>query len=145
MKVFGKNGGAYESDYLVAIEDAIVLKCDSINLSLGSSNPGASRHDQKEYQAILDSLAQCGVVVAIAAGNASSWVAEAQNAGYLYADDVSMDMVGSPAPIPTPLCVASIDNAGVTGEYFTVGENVVVYTQSTGFKNQPLATIAGGA
>ena len=36
MKVFGKNGGAYESDYLVAIEDAIVLKCDSINLSLGS-------------------------------------------------------------------------------------------------------------
>ncbi len=26
MKVFGKNGGAYESDYLVAIEDAIVLK-----------------------------------------------------------------------------------------------------------------------
>lgn len=31
----------------------------------------------------------------------------------------------------------------VTGEYFTVGENVVVYTQSTGFKNQPLATIAG--
>ena len=78
MKVFGKNGGAYESDYLVAIEDAIVLKCDSINLSLGSSNPGASRHDQKEYQAILDSLAQCGVVVAIAAGNASSWVAEAQ-------------------------------------------------------------------
>ena len=25
MKVFGKNGGAYESDYLVAIEDAIVL------------------------------------------------------------------------------------------------------------------------
>ena len=143
MKVFGKNGGAYESDYLVAIEDAIVLKCDSINLSLGSSNPGASRHDQKEYQAILDSLAQCGVVVAIAAGNASSWVAEAQNAGYLYADDVSMDMVGSPGSYTNSLCVASIDNAGVTGEYFTVGENVVVYTQSTGFKNQPLATIAG--
>ena len=105
--------------------------------------PGASRHDQKEYQAILDSLAQCGVVVAIAAGNASSWVAEAQNAGYLYADDVSMDMVGSPGSYTNSLCVASIDNAGVTGEYFTVGENVVVYTRSTGFENQPLATIAG--
>ena len=35
MKVFGKNGGAYESDYLVAIEDAIILGADSVNLSLG--------------------------------------------------------------------------------------------------------------
>ncbi len=60
-------------------------------------------------------------MVAIAAGNASSWVAEAQNAGYLYADDVSMDMVGSPGSYTNSLCVASIDNAGVTGEYFTVG------------------------
>ena len=120
-----------------------MLKSEAINRALGTTNRGASRHDQKEYQAILDSLAQCGVVVAIAAGNASSWVAEAQNAGYLYADDVSMDMVGSPGSYTNSLCVASIDNAGVTGEYFTVGENVVVYTQSTGFKNQPLATIAG--
>ena len=36
MKVFGTNGGAYDSDYMAAIEDAIVLGADSINLSLGS-------------------------------------------------------------------------------------------------------------
>ena len=29
MKVFGKNGGAYDSDYMAAMEDAIVLGCDS--------------------------------------------------------------------------------------------------------------------
>ena len=40
MKVFGVAGGAYDSDYLAAIEDAIVLGCDAINLSLGSANPG---------------------------------------------------------------------------------------------------------
>ena len=40
MKVFGKNGGAYDSDYMAAIEDAILLGCDVVNLSLGSSNPG---------------------------------------------------------------------------------------------------------
>ncbi len=39
MKVFGVAGGAYDSDYLAAIEDAIVLGCDAINLSLGSANP----------------------------------------------------------------------------------------------------------
>ena len=37
MKVFGKNGGAYESDYMAAIEDAIVLGADVVNLSLGSA------------------------------------------------------------------------------------------------------------
>ncbi len=36
MKVFRqKKGGAYVSDYMAAIEDAIVLGCDSVNLSLG--------------------------------------------------------------------------------------------------------------
>ena len=39
MKVFGKNGGAYDSDYMAAIEDAILLGCDTVNLSLGSSMP----------------------------------------------------------------------------------------------------------
>ena len=40
MKVFGKNGGAYADDYIAAIEDAIVLDCDSVNLSLGSAAVG---------------------------------------------------------------------------------------------------------
>ena len=40
MKVFGKKGGAYDSDYMAAIEDAIVLGADSVNLSLGSSSAG---------------------------------------------------------------------------------------------------------
>ena len=33
MKVFGIAGGAYESDYFAALEDAIVLGCDSVNLN----------------------------------------------------------------------------------------------------------------
>lgn len=40
MKVFGKGGGAYDSDYMVAIEDAVMLGCDAVNLSLGSGNAG---------------------------------------------------------------------------------------------------------
>ena len=40
MKVFGKGDGAYDSDYFAAIEDAIVLGADSVNLSLGSTYPG---------------------------------------------------------------------------------------------------------
>ena len=42
MKVFGKGGGAYDSDYFAAIEDAVLLGADSINLSLGSAVAGYS-------------------------------------------------------------------------------------------------------
>ncbi|MGM9639994.1 MAG: S8 family serine peptidase [Faecousia sp.] len=143
MKVFGKRGGAFDSDYLVAIEDAIILKCDSVNLSLGSPNPGMTRHSDAAYQKILNDLEKCGVVVAIAAGNAGSWVAQAQNGGYLYADDISTDMVGSPGSYTNSLCVASIDNAGVTGEYFSVDDHVVVYNQSNQYWNDPLSTLVG--
>ena len=48
MKVFGAGGGAYDSDYMAAIEDAVVLGCDSVNLSLGSGNPGFSRNSKAE-------------------------------------------------------------------------------------------------
>ena len=40
MKVFGKGGGAYDSDYMAALEDALLLDCDTVNLSLGSSVSG---------------------------------------------------------------------------------------------------------
>ena len=29
MKVFGKGGGAYDSDYMAALEDALLLDCDT--------------------------------------------------------------------------------------------------------------------
>lgn len=48
MKVFGARGGAYESDYMVAIEDAILLDCDAVNLSLGSGFPGWSRNQEPD-------------------------------------------------------------------------------------------------
>lgn len=72
MKVFGKGGGAYDSDYMVAIEDAVMLGCDAVNLSLGSGNAGFTTPDAK-YQSILDKLAETDTVVSISAGNSSSW------------------------------------------------------------------------
>ena len=142
MKVFGTKGGAYDSDYMVAIEDAIVLGADSVNLSLGSGNPGMSRNSNEEYQAILDNLTKCGTVVAMSAGNSGSWVENASNAGYLYADDVSMQTNGSPGSFTNSLAVASVDNDGATGVSFSVAGNSVVYNE-TSYKNAPLSTLAG--
>ncbi len=143
MKVFGKSGGAYDSDYMAAIEDAIVLGCDSANLSLGSSNPGTSKNATAEYQAILDSLEECGMVVAMSAGNSGYWAENAYNAGYLYNTDVSMDTAGSPGSFTNSLAVASVDNDGSTGYFVEVNGMMVVYNETTGYSNQPFTTIAG--
>ena len=142
MKVFGKSGGAYDSDYMAAIEDAIVLGCDSVNLSLGSGSPGTSRHSSEEFQAILDDLTESGVVVSISAGNNGGWVDNAKNLGYLYADDVSMQTNGSPGSYTNSLCVASVDNDGVTGVFVGVNDVQAIYTESK-YSNEPMTTLAG--
>lgn len=146
MKVFGKAGGAYDSDYMAAIEDAIVLGADSINLSLGSSDPGPSKEaDGYAYQDILDSLTEHGAVVAMAGSNSGGWADSAYTVapGYLYGDDVSFDTVGSPGSYTNSLAVASVDNAGTTGNFVTVDGNAVFYTETSGYNNQPLTTVAG--
>ncbi len=148
MKVFGKAGGAYDSDYMAAIEDAVILGCDAANLSLGSGNPGASRNATAEYQAIMENLTKSGIVVAMSAGNSGSWVESAYNAGFLYSEDVSMHTGGSPGSFTNSLGVASVDNDGSTGYYISVGDLMVVYNEmlegSTGsYTNLPFTTIAG--
>ena len=72
MKVFGTNGGAKDSDYMAAIEDAILLGADSVNLSLGSGNPGTSRNSYAAYQAIMENITNSGTVVSISAGNSGN-------------------------------------------------------------------------
>ena len=140
MKVFGKGGGAYDSDYMAAIEDAVILGADSVNLSLGSSNPGPAA--DFEYADILESLTEHGTVVTISAGNAGKWSDEAY-LGALYADDVSFDTVGSPGSYTNALTVASVDNNGQTGAYFMMGDDIIFYTETSGAGNEPFTTIAG--
>lgn len=140
MKVFGAGGGAYDSDYMAAIEDAIVLGCDSVNLSLGSGNPGLST--STAYQDVLNSLTESGTTVVMSAGNSGYWAENSNTIGYLYNDDVSFDEVGSPGSFTNSLAVASVDNDGFTGEPFSVAGKNIYYTQSS-YTNEPLSTIAG--
>lgn len=142
MKVFS-GATTSESDYMVAIEDAIILGADSINLSLGSSAPGFTQNDTPEYQAILDNLTNSGVVVCISAGNAGNWADNAAPAKHLYNDSVSTHTGGSPGTYTNSLCVASVDNDGGVGQYLDVNGNVVIYNESPNYSNQPFSTLAG--
>lgn len=143
MKVFGKNGGAYDSDYMAAIEDAIVLGADSVNLSLGSANAGTSAYaDSEEYQAIMDSLVDSGVAVVMSAGNSGAWFDDATYP-YLYNDGVNFDTVGSPGSYTNSFTVASVDNDGTTGSYLVFGDIIAFFNEPSGYSNSPISTISG--
>lgn len=145
MKVFGAGGGAYDSDYMAAIEDAVMLGCDSVNLSLGSGNPGFSKSTGSSadvYNGIMAALENSGTVVSMSAGNSGHWAENAYPTGYLYAEDVSMQMDGSPGSFDNSLAVASADNIGFTGAFLTVDGTNVFYTE-TDYTNAPIASIAG--
>ena len=142
MKVFGKGGGAYDSDYMSAIEDAMILGCDSVNLSLGSSAAGFV--ENTTYADILNKLTQFGIVWANSAGNNYAWTNDNTGANYLYADDVNYHTGGSPATYHNTLSVASVDNKGQVGYSFTASDGTdVFYTDNGGYGNAPMNTIPG--
>ncbi len=142
MKVFGENGGAYDSDYVVAIEDAIMLGCDSVNLSLGSGMAGFTT--SVDYQSIFDSLEKTDTVVVISAGNNYAFGQQTQiRDGYLYSDDVNFHTGGSPGTYANAFTVASVENQGHYGNYFEVAGVKYLFSETSGYGNAPIATLAG--
>ena len=138
LKVFGYAAGPYDSDYFAAIEDAIWLGCDSVNLSLGSGSPGYTSNYL--FTDLLEFMATTDTVVVMSAGNSGNW-AEMTTSGYLYNDGVSFQTDGAPGSHTNSFTVASVDNDGTVGAYFTVGGNMVVYSESTEYGNKALATL----
>ena len=141
MKVFGKGGGAYDSDYMVAIEDAIVLGADAVNLSLGSASAGFVTNST--YADILNEVAEAANLVWVnSASNSYSW-AQYSNPGYLYADDVNFDTSGSPGTYATTLSVASVINKGQTGIALEAQGVKAIYSETSGYNNAPITSIPG--
>lgn len=72
MKVFDDLlGQGRESNIIAAVEDAVTLGVDVINMSLGS-DAGFSTSTDEQIQRIYDSVKSHGVILNVAAGNAYS-------------------------------------------------------------------------
>ena len=138
MKVFGRNGGPTDSDYMAAIEDAIYLGCDSVNLSLGSSVSDFAFND--EYAAFLEYMTQTDTVVVASAGNSYSWP-ETTMFGRPYTGDVALDTVGSPGSYGSFFTVASVENDGGIGLIFRVDDRPFGYQDGSNGSNASLAKL----
>ena len=140
MKVFGANGGAYADDYIAAIEDALLLNCDAVNLSLGSATVGFTTAGDAYIDDVMDLLTESDTVVSMSCGNSGYW-SEYSNSptGLLYTEDANTGRVGSPGAYENSLAVASADNTGSTGVYFTVAGKHYGYADGAG-----LSFVGGG-
>lgn len=141
MKVFGNNGGAYFSDIMAAMEDSMMLGCDSVNISIGSA-AGFSR-DEQAIQQVFDRICNTDIVVSIAAGND-------YNAGYGNTTGTNANLtsnpdngiLASPGSYSSATTVASLSNAS---EFFTVGARNLTFTDSaTTDATKFLKNFAGG-
>ena len=142
MKVFGKKGGAYDSDIMAAIEDAVILGADSVNLSLGSASAGTAICPDATYEKIMQRLVDSDTVVVISAGNSGSW-GDNTPYGYLYTDGVNLDTVGSPGSYTNALTVASVDNDGTISPTLTVeGRSMGYYESLANFIGTPFGNTA---
>ena len=134
MKVFGKGGGAYSDDYMAAIQDAIYLGCDAINLSLGSNAPGfvdPAGSGVAFAEQLFQSLTETDVVVTISAGNAYSAGYQSATGTDLHrTTDPDINTVGSPGSYKNALTVASVTNSGLTGPYVAVGQINASFTSA---------------
>ena len=125
MKVFGATGGAYSSDYMAATEDAMILGCASVNLSLGGANPGfASAHevapaDTAYIDGLMARLADSGIVMCTSAGNSGNWADNDLAYGMMYADEGGTYTTSEPATYANSFSVASADNVGLVTDLKT--------------------------
>lgn len=102
--------------YVKAIDDAVALGADTINMSLGSTTGSTVNADSDIVDAIKRARAK-GVSVLISAGNSNSF-----GNGYSRpsAENPDYGLVGNPSTVEDSISVASINNNVITTEVFEV-------------------------
>lgn len=119
MKVFGRRGGSYTEDLLAAIEDALMLDADVINMSLGSRAGFSS--DGEYMDEIYGKVSETGTILVISAGNdGTSGDGTNWSTGLSLSSDPDNGTVGSPGTYVNALTVANADcTADETSIYFS--------------------------
>ncbi len=137
MKVFPDlNEGGRTEDILKALEDAVLLKVDAINMSLGSSCGFTREADGDAINAVYDKINEAGISLITAASNSysSAFGGELGNTNKVTNPDSST--VGSPSTYPTCLSVASI--SGTKSKYLVANdETVVFFSESNDITGDP--------
>ena len=137
LKVFPDlDDGAKTDDILAALEDAVLLNVDAINMSLGSSCGFAREEDGNVINDVYDRIDESGISLLTAASNSysSAFGGEQGNTNKVWNPDSST--VGSPSTYKAALSVASI--SGTKSKYLVGnGSQVIFFTESNSITGKP--------
>lgn len=137
MKVFPDlDEGGKTEDILAALEDAVLLKVDAINMSLGSTCGFSREADGDAINAVYDKINKSGISLITAASNSysSAFGGEQGNTGKVTNPDTAT--VGSPSTYPAALSVASI--SGTKSKYMVGnGSQVIFFNESNKISGKP--------
>lgn len=134
MRVFGGGvfgGGTTAEIYTKAIDDAIKLGVDSMNISIGSP-AGTEDYVFPNTVLALEKAKQAGILVAIAAGNNGFFGYSPGSNAKPKAENPDIGMLADPSVSPNSLSVASIQNMQVAKKGIQIkGDDRVLSFQPT--------------
>lgn len=144
MKIFGDDGsGAYDSDIFAALEDAVVLGADAVNMSLGMT-AGFSEAAETKMQQVYQRVKSAGISLMCAAGNEYSSSYKSQSGTDLpLASNPDNGAVASPSTYDAALSVASMNNVKSTSPYMLVDNIKVRYSDSAEQASKQIASLNG--
>ncbi len=137
LKVFPDlDDGGKTEDITAALEDAVLLGVDAINMSLGSSCGFAREEDGNAINDIYDKIKKAGISLITAASNSysSGYGGDQGNTNLVTNPDSAT--VGSPSTYEAALSVASI--SGTKSKYLVAnGSEVVFFNESNAVTGDP--------
>lgn len=144
LKIFGDDGsGAYDSDILAALDDAVMLGVDAINMSLGMT-AGFSQAAETRMQEVYQRVKNAGISLMCAAGNEySSSYKSASGTDLPLASNPDNGAVASPSTYDAALSVASMNNVKATAPYLLVGGRKIRYSDPAETASKQIASLGG--
>lgn len=142
LKIFGDDGsGAYDSDILAALDDAVMLGADAINMSLGMT-AGFSQAAEAKMQQVYQRVKNAGISLMCAAGNEySSSYKSASGTDLPLASNPDNGAVASPSTYDAALSVASMNNVKATAPYLLVGDRKIRYSDPAETVSKQIASL----
>lgn len=142
LKIFGDDGsGAYDSDILAALDDAVMLGADAINMSLGMT-AGFSQAAEAKMQQVYQRVKNAGISLMCAAGNEySSSYKSAGGTDLPLASNPDNGAVASPSTYGAALSVASMNNVKATAPYLLVGNRKIRYSDPAETASKQIASL----
>ena len=143
MKVYGADHGGFAEDILAALEDALLLGADVVNMSLGT-NAGFTTSTE-EVNAIYSRVTETNTVLSVAAGNNYT-----SGYGNTWGDNKNQTKYPDNAVISQPsvyadvLSVASVENYYIWRRYIAAGEHKLAYVDTNATYDMPTVDVLDG-